>query len=159
MTDNLMYETETMAELCARQGRLGEAIAIYRRLAETTSDAQVRARCVGRIKRLEATWQPLRDIAVPPADVPVPPAPGVTVHLADDQLTVAWALPAGTPTPTLDLLVLQRTPNGIETNKKTIPLDAPSGKLGLAAPALHSALAAAGTILEGRFVPLARSRR
>ena len=33
MTTDHLYETETMAELCARQGRLGEAISIYRALA------------------------------------------------------------------------------------------------------------------------------
>jgi len=33
-----LYETETMAELCARQGRLSEAIAIFRELAETATD-------------------------------------------------------------------------------------------------------------------------
>jgi hypothetical protein len=153
------YETETMAELCARQGRLGEAIAIYRRLAESAPDAATRARCRQRLETLEATWQPLRDAEAPPADVPIPPAPGVAVEVGDDQVTVAWAVPAGTAAPALDLLVLQRTPAGVEANKKILPLETPTGRLGLAAPAIHSALAAVGRIVEGRFVPLARSRR
>jgi hypothetical protein len=33
-----LYETETMAELCSRQGRLSEAISIFRELAETAAD-------------------------------------------------------------------------------------------------------------------------
>ena len=38
-TEHELYETETMAELCARQGRLQEAVAIYRRLLDTHAGA------------------------------------------------------------------------------------------------------------------------
>jgi hypothetical protein len=61
-----LYETETMAELCARQGRLSEAIAIFRELAETAADSATRARARARLDTLEASWQPLRVAEVPP---------------------------------------------------------------------------------------------
>lgn len=156
-TADRIYETETMAELCARQGRLTEAIAIYRRLAAESSDASLRARCRGRLAMLEATWRPLRDVEVPAADIALPEAPGVAVQVGDDQITVAWALASDTTSAALDLLIIQRAASGVETQKKTIPLDALAGRLGLAAPGVHSALAAVGSIVEGRFVPLARS--
>lgn len=159
ITADTIYETETMAELCARQGRIGEAITIYRRLAETVADPGVRARCRSRLANLEATWQPLRDVEAPPADIPIPVAPGVAVLVGEEQVTIAWALPPGIASPALDLLLMQRTPSGIETSKKILPLEAWSGRLGLATPAIHSARAAAGTIVEGRFVPVARSPR
>jgi hypothetical protein len=159
MNADHIYETETMAELCARQGRTGEAISIYRRLLDAVGEPVLRARVQRRLSALEAAWQPFRETETPPADVPLPRAPGVAVLVSDDQVTVAWALPAGTAAPTLDLLLLQRTAAGIETIKRTLPLSAATGRLGLAAPALHSAVAAAGMMVEGRFVPLARSRR
>jgi hypothetical protein len=152
-----LYETETMAELCARQGRLSEAIAIFRELAETAADPDTRARASARLSTLQASWQPLRIAEVPPADVALPPIPGVSLLLGDDQVTVAWALPPETSSPALDVLVLQRTPAGIDPQKKLLPLTETSGRIGLLLPGVHSALAAAGTIREGRFVPIVRS--
>lgn len=152
-----IYETETMAELCARQGRVGEAIAIYHQLLEATSDPTARSRFRARVAVLEASWRPVQEVS--PADVPLPEPPGASVHVVDDQVTVAWALPPGVVAPTLEVLVLQRTAAGIEAHKRTMPLTAPSGRLALAAPAVHSALAAVGLLAEGRFVPLARSRQ
>jgi len=155
-TDHL-YETETMAELCARQGRLGEAISIYRTLSQNGSDAALKTRAQARLSTLESTWQPLRETEVPPADIALPAEPGVAVLVGDDQVTVAWALPADITPLALDVLVLQRTSAGIDAQKKLLPLDLPSGRIGLAVPAIHSAVAAAGTVRAGRFVPLARS--
>jgi predicted trehalose synthase len=157
MTTDHLYETETMAELCARQGRIGEAISIYRALAERGSDAATRTRAQSRLTTLESTWQPLREIEVPPADIALPPLPGVAVLVGDDQVTVAWSLPGDTSPLALDVLVLQKTSAGIDAQKKLLPLDAASGRLGLAVPAVHSAIAAAGTVRAGRFVALARS--
>lgn len=157
--DPTLFETETMADLCARQGRPGEAIAIYRRLslmAGAPTEAQARWRT--RIIELERKWQPAHIGPAAPLDVPLPTAPGVRVLAAEDQVTVAWALPPGTPCPTLELLVLQRTPAGIETVKQSIALETASGRIGLVAGGLHSALAAAGTARDGKFIPLARSR-
>lgn len=157
MTTDHLYETETMAELCARQGRIGEAISIYRALGETAPDTATRTRAQARQAILESTWQPLRETEVPPADVPLPPEPGVTVLVGEDQITVAWALPADTSPLALDILVLQRTSAGIDAQKKLLPLATASGRLGLAVPAVHSAVAAAGTVRAGRFVALART--
>jgi hypothetical protein len=157
MTQDHLYETETMAELCARQGRIGEAISIYRSLSESETDAATRARAQARLATLESTWQPLRETEVPPADIPLPSAPGVAVLVGEDQITIAWALPDDTTPVALDILVLQKTDAGIDAQKKLLPLEATSGRLGLALPAVHSAIAAAGTVRAGRFVPLARS--
>ena len=152
-----LYETETMAELCARQGRLSEAIAIFRELAETAADSATRTRARARLDTLEATWQPLRVAEVPPADLALPAIPGVALLLGEDQVTVAWALPPETNSPALDVLVLQRTPGGIDPQKKLLPLTETSGHIGLLLPGVHSALAAAGTLREGRFVAIVRS--
>jgi hypothetical protein len=157
MTTDHLYETETMAELCARQGRIGEAISIYRSLGESATDAATRTRAGARLAMLESTWQPLREIEVPPADIPLPAEPGVAVQVGEDQITVAWAMPADTTPLALDLLVMQRTSAGIDAQKKLLPLATAAGRLGLAVPSVHSAVAAAGTVRAGRFVPLARS--
>jgi predicted trehalose synthase len=157
MTTDHLYETETMAELCARQGRIGEAISIYRALAEQGSDSATRTRAQSRLTTLESTWQPLREIEVPPADIALPPMPGVAVLVGDDQVTIAWALPEDTSPLALDVLVLQKTSAGIDAQKKLLPLETASGRLGLAVPAVHSAIAAAGTVRAGRFVAFARS--
>ena len=157
MTTDHLYETETMAELCARQGRLGEAISIYRSLCENAHDAGTRARAQAKLATLESTWQPLRETEVPPADIPLPPEPGVAVLVAEEQVTVAWALPADTSPLALDVLVLQKSSAGIDAQKKLLPVELPSGRIGLAVPSIHSAVAAAGTVREGRFVALARS--
>jgi hypothetical protein len=157
MTTDHLYETETMAELCARQGRIGEAISIYRALTEREPDPAIRARAQSRLATLESTWQPLREIEVPPADIALPPLPGVAVLVGEDQVTIAWALPGDTSPLALDVLVLQKTSAGIDAQKKLLPLENASGRMGLAVPAVHSAIAAAGTVRAGRFVALARS--
>jgi hypothetical protein len=158
MTDeNELYETETMAELCARQGRPGEAAAIYRRLCESHPHAEHQPRWQARLEALGGQAGGA-DAEMVPADIPLPVAPGVAVAANDDGVTVAWSLAAGTPEPTLELFLIQRTPAGVETGKRTVALSALAGRLAFAAPALHSALAAVGRREDGRFVPLARSR-
>ena len=52
MNADAIYETETMAELCARQGRVGEAIDIYRRLADSIAEPALRA-VIGAIRLRE----------------------------------------------------------------------------------------------------------
>jgi hypothetical protein len=157
VTTDHLYETETMAELCARQGRLSEAISIYRGLTESAPDAATRTRAQARLATLESTWQPLREIEVPPADIALPAAPGVAVLVGEDQVTIAWALPDDTTPLALDVLVMQKTHAGIDAQKKLLPVATASGRLGLAAPAVHSAVVAAGTVRAGRFVALART--
>ena len=51
-----LYETETMAELCARQGRPGEAIAIYRRLLSLHPKANRCGLWSDRLAALERAW-------------------------------------------------------------------------------------------------------
>jgi len=63
-----LFGTETMAELCARQGRLAEALAIYRRLCARADDER-HARWSSRLSALEA------QLATPTAAAPAPPAP------------------------------------------------------------------------------------
>lgn len=157
MTTDHLYETETMAELCARQGRIGEAISIYRALVERGPDAATRKRAEARLSTLESTWQPLREIEVPPADIPLPASPGVALAVGEEQVTIAWALPDDSSPRALDVLVLQKTAAGIDAQKKLLPVEAATGRLGLSVPAVHSAIAAAGTVRAGRFVALAHS--
>lgn len=157
-----LYETETMAELCARQGRLQEAVAIYRRLLDTDAAAGRQPlidRWSARLDDLEQAWGHAAGEEVEPEPVPLPRPPGVNVIANDDSVTVAWALPASTPQPTLELFLIQRTPSGVETNLRRLSLPGPTGRVAFAVPALHSALAAVGRLDGDNFRPLARSRR
>jgi hypothetical protein len=154
-----VFETETMAELCARQGRLGEAITIYRRLMELPADAPARARWAGRLEALERTWGRAGGQEIAALEIPLPAAPGVAVAANDDGVTVAWSLAPETPEPMLEVLLIQRTPSGVETTKRAVPLAAHAGRIAFAAPGLHSALAAVGRREADQFVPLARSTR
>jgi hypothetical protein len=120
-------------------------------------DAATRTRAQARLTTLESTWQPLRETEVPPADIPLPTLPGVAVLVADDQVTIAWSLPTDTTPLALDVLVLQKSSTGIDAQKKLLPVDLPSGRIGLSVPSVHAAIAAAGTVRAGRFVALARS--
>jgi septum site-determining protein MinC len=67
-----LFGTETMAELCARQGRLAEAVAIYRRLCARADDER-HARWSARLSALEA------QVATPPVATPAPAAPAPVV--------------------------------------------------------------------------------
>ena len=86
------FGTETMAELCARQGRLAEAIAIYRRLIQNGPDDARRARHTSRFQSLERALGQTGDGKVaaqpPPARATAPAAAGPP------------AAPRTTPTPT-----------------------------------------------------------
>ena len=158
-TEHHLYETETMAELCARQGRPHEAIAIYRRLVDSFPDSQRQSRWQSRLGSLERAWGHAAGEEIPAAPIPLPRAPGVALVAGDDNVTVAWALPLETPEPTLELFLIQKTPSGVETNKRSLRLSAYEGRIGFAIPALHTALAAVGGISGGKFVPIARSAR
>jgi len=158
MNADHIYQTETMAELCARQGRIGEAIGIYRRLTDVVTDTALLARLQRRLASLEARWRPSGEGQAPPADLALPPAPGVSILVGDEQVTVAWSLPFDTASPALDLLLLTRTTSGIEPSKRIVPVPTATGRLALTRPAIHSAIAAAGSLVQGRFIPLARTR-
>jgi septum site-determining protein MinC len=80
-----MFVTETMAELSARQGRTGDAIAIYRRLLASAPPVdQRRARWGARLAALEeggGAAKPEPAAAVPPAPVPAAPELAPVVRL------------------------------------------------------------------------------
>ncbi len=158
-SEHQLFETETMAELCARQGRPHEAIAIYRRLVDSHPGSPRKSRWLGRLAALERAWGTGATEEIPAAPIPLPRAPGIAVDARDDSVTVAWALPTSTPQPTVELLLIQKTPSGVETNKRTLRLDSYEGRIAFSVPALHSALAAVGGVRGGRFVPAARSLR
>jgi hypothetical protein len=145
-----MFETETMAELCLKQGLVRDALAIYRRLLAAASDDSTRARRAQRIAELE-----LRDSRpqVAPAQ---PPATDIRARLDDRQVTFDWQLPAGTPAPALQILVLRREETGISAERRTVRLPDAQGTLSLPIARIHSLRAAAGRLEGDRFVPLVR---
>ena len=53
-----LFETETMAELCMKQGLPGEAVEIYRRLVRSAPDELTRARRQRRLAELERALGP-----------------------------------------------------------------------------------------------------
>ncbi len=183
MSADGLFETETMAELYARQGQVADAVAIYRRLcaASAASAEQDHARLAARLAELEgkpadassATDRAAVRAAGPSAQIDpaiaarpslapalvIPPSPGVVVVAAGDEVAVAWALPEHTTAPTLELFCVVVGSQGIETNKSVVPLTAVVGRLSVYMPGVRSAMAAVGTTTEASFLPLARSTR
>lgn len=139
-----LFETETMADLCLRQGHAEEAADILRRLLARATDERERARLSERLGSIDG-----------PA-VQTLAEPGLRAHAAGDRLTVDWRLPAGAPRLALELLLVLRGATGVVTENRTLPLEAEAGRLVLDVPGLHSAKAAAGYQKEGRFVPVLR---
>jgi hypothetical protein len=145
-----MFETETMAELCLKQGLVRDALVIYRRLLAAASDESTRARRAQRIAELE-----LRDSG-PPVVTSDPPATDIRARMDDRQVTFDWRLPAGTPAPALQILVLRREETGISAERRTVRLPDAQGTLSLPIARVHSLRAAAGRLEGDRFVPLVR---
>ena len=140
-----VFDTETMAELCVKQGLVEQAIAIYRRMATESEDPTVRRRYQERIVALEQQ----------PGQAPLE-TPGLRVQVRDGEVQIEWRLPTDTEAPTLQLLLLRRTPEGIEAEGRTVPLGSPHGRTLLRVPDLHSVRAAAGRLVGETFVPLVR---
>lgn len=142
-----MFDTETMAELCAKQGLVDQALGIYRRLSLSieAEDPATRRRYEERIVELEQRSNHAQL-----------ETPGLRIQLRDQQVHIEWRLPADTQAPTLQLLLLRRTPGGIEADARTVPLSSAHGRTSLAATDLHSVRAAAGRMTGERFVPLIR---
>ena len=134
-----------MAELCARQGLLDQAIDIFRRLAEISGDADLRLRYETRISELgrHPSLQALE-------------TPGLRVRRADTEVEVEWRLPPDLVAPTLQVLLLRRGPNGVESDARSLPLPTANGRMTFPAPGLASVRAAAGRLHDGSFVPLVR---
>lgn len=156
------FQTETMAELHARQGRPGEALAILRRLIETHPGHAAEARWRTRARALEALLEQHAGDALDPETVRIPRAPGVTAVAGRDRLgrgcaVVAWALPPTPSAPALEVLLVVRGPDGVEARTERLPLRASSGRVEIPADGLHAVAAAAGYLHGDGFVPLARS--
>ena len=156
------FETETMAELCARQGRYGAAIAIYRNLLQAHPGHNLSPRWNNKLQELEASWQEDGGSPTLAHEVPIPPAPGVLAVIGqDDQgnsaAIIAWSLPSTPSPPALEVMLVMRGQEGIETDKRRMTLSASSGRLALPIPGLHSVIAAAGILENDRFVAWARS--
>jgi hypothetical protein len=149
------FETETMADLCLRQGHRERALAIYRRLLEKTDDEASRERIGRRIAAVEAAAA--ARVEDGDEDEDEDGEVGVKVRAKGDVLTIDWRLPAQTVAPTLEILVVRRRAAGVETENKTLAVDGPVGRVVLEVAGLHSARAAAGHVAGGRFVPIARS--
>jgi hypothetical protein len=165
-----VFETETMAELCVKQGLVEEALAMYRRLAAQAPDAATRGRREARVAALALHPRPtprpaaLAPTARRPTDVDFDDdfdEPTLTLERRGDSLVLAWVLPPDTTTPALQLLLVRRGPAGVETETRTLRLEAPRGStiVIVTAPAPCSVHAAAGRLDGARFVPLARLRR
>jgi hypothetical protein len=144
-----VFDTETMAELCVRQGLVNQAIGIFRRLAEVADDPRIRLRYETRISEL--AQDPSRDPSLAPIEVP-----GLRVTEKDDAVEIEWRLAPETPTPTLQVLLMRRGPDGIETDPRSLPLAAPHGRTVFSMANLCGVRAAAGRLVGGAFVPLVR---
>jgi hypothetical protein len=144
-----VFDTETMAELCVRQGLIDQAIGIFRRLAEGADDAGVRLRYETRLSEL--AQETSNDHSLAPIEVP-----GLRVTEKDDTVEIEWRLAPETPTPTLQVLLMRRGPDGIETDPRSLTLAAPHGRTVFAMANLCGVRAAAGRLVGGAFVPLVR---
>jgi hypothetical protein len=159
-----VFETETMAELCIKQGLVSEALAIYRRLVADAPDDVTRARRANRLGELERISRGAAAARATPARAATPPpvAAGQRRALAleqrGDTLHLSWDLPPDTQSPALQLLFVRRGANGIETEARTLPLETASGMATIDATNLHSVHAAAGRLDGSRFIPLFRAR-
>jgi hypothetical protein len=152
-----VFETETMAELCVKQGLVSEALAIYRRLVDGAPDAATRARRAARLAELErvaAGAARRKADAGPPAGSQAEAA-RLSLARRDDALTCTWALPAGTAAPAIQLLLVVRGPDGVEAETRTLPLDRLAGATTLQVAGLHSVRAALGRLDGDRFIPIA----
>jgi len=144
-----MFDTETMAELCVKQGLTGEAVAIYRRLAVATTDADKR-------RLYEARISALADPADEPSDITPMETPELRVERRGDDVQIEWRLPPDVTQPALQMLVLRHTADGIVAEPRTVALATTEGRTALAVPALHSLRVAVGRLRDGRFIPIVR---
>lgn len=164
------FETETMAELCLRQGHRDEALGIYRRLLARTNDETASERMRQRLAALEGesvsvapsvagseAAQPISSARAWTSDVEAPlSSPGVRARATGDELTLEWRLPPATKSPTIEVLLVKHGPDGIDTETRTLTVNDAAGRLMLTVKGLQLAKAAVGTRGDGRFVPLAR---
>jgi len=148
------FDTETMAELCTRQGRHTEALDIYRRLLQSAGDDQTRARRVRRIAEIEAARRPPN----PPSPRGPLPTPGISVERDGDRALVAWSLPAGTTAPALEVALFVCAAAGVEVRRQILPVAGPRGETAVVCGGAVCILVAAGRIADGRFASLVHDR-
>jgi hypothetical protein len=153
-----MFETETMAELCLKQGLVRDALLIYRRLLAAPSDESTRARRAQRIAELERRDSAPRVVSVetPATDVRARVQARLDARVNIREVTFDWQLPSGTPAPAMQILVLRREETGISAERRTVRLPDVQGTLTLPIARIHSLRAAAGRLEGDRFVPLVR---
>jgi hypothetical protein len=144
-----MFDTVTMAELCVKQGLTSEAVAIYRRLAAATQDADKR-------RLYEARIGALAHPALEPSDITPMELPELRVARRGDEVEIESRLPADVGTPALQMLVLRRTPDGIAAEPRTMQLASTDGRTVVDVPGLHSLRVAAGRLRDGHFIPIVR---
>jgi septum site-determining protein MinC len=89
-----LFATETMAELCARQGRTGDAIAIYRTLLGGAVDGARRERWSARLAELRRTAA-----APPPASASAPAKRASAPAAAFSPVASPAPAPAPAPSP------------------------------------------------------------
>jgi hypothetical protein len=147
-----LFETETMAELCVKQGLMSDAVQIYRRLVAQAPDELTLARRQRRLGELEAALGP----RAPAPGHQALAEPGLRVGWRAGELVIEWRLAGDTRAPAIQLLLVRHTAGGVETEAVTLRLGGASGSTTLAASGLHSLRAAAGWLDGDRFVPVVR---
>jgi hypothetical protein len=106
-------------------------------------------------ERAPAVTPPPPETLAQPTPKPLP-LPGVRAEWDRRHTTITWRLPADTVAPALDLLLLMRTPAGIITERRTLPLTTVEGRTLLPVPDLYAVRVAAGRLDGERFVPIVR---
>ena len=86
-SESELFGTETMAELYARQGRLADAIGIYRRLIGGKPDDERLGRWTDRCQSLERAQSKAGGIALTPAPLPAAPATLSVAESITDDIT------------------------------------------------------------------------
>jgi len=159
------FETETMADLHAQQGRPGEALIILKKLCETHPEHPDRGRWVARVAELESHIESTAQAGPEVPELPVPEPPGVAAAIGQDEAgnsvaAVAWALPATSHPPVVELFWVQRGADGVHTHHQRLPAEASRGRCFVPAPQAQAVAAAVGfETADGQFVPVARSRQ
>ena len=141
-----VFDTETMAELCVKQGLTDEALAIYRRLADQTAEPDTRRRYAERMAALGS-----------PRDARPMDTPGLRVDRRGDEVEIDWRLPpererAGAAAP-----AVEEDAVGDRRRAAHDAADVGGGTTIVVVPDLHSLRAAAGRLRDdGTFIPIVR---
>ena len=119
-----MFETETMAELCLKQGLLRDALVIYRRLLAAAVDERHARAARAAHRRARAPRQRAARGAGRRRRPTSARAPRVATPRMSDirQVTFDWQLARRTPVPALQILVLRREETGISAERRTVRL-------------------------------------